>query len=395
MRRHVESVGVQERLEHEIEFWWDKLGGKRRALWLAGGCAVGFFVGAVVFGGVMGAAAATGDGDTVPRARSVLVVPVFRDAGLREFRGSGLTRAVDRAELSFTVGGRLASRRVQIGDHVGAGDVLAELDRAPFENAVRAAAGGARQASAQSRQAARDRRRLRSLSDAEVTSTMELEQATTAVRTFGGGRTSARAQLDEARRMLAEANLVAPFAGVVTDVLLQPGEFAMPGRPVLILSGDDGIEIEVEVPEVAVGRIEPGSSVHVSLPLADIEGLTGTVRVVGLAASHQGRVFPVIVRLPDAPRVVPGMAAEIVFQVQVEPELAVPVTAVVDPGGHHPTVFKVHNGRAHRVAVTVHDLVEGRVTVRGALAEGDHVVVGGHGGLTDGEEVHVQGRPTR
>jgi multidrug efflux pump subunit AcrA (membrane-fusion protein) len=85
----------------------------------------------------------------------------------------------------------------------------------------------------------------------------------------------------------------------------------------------------------------------------------------------------------------PGMTATVALQVPVQPSLSVPLAAIADPTGTSPQVVTVHGETAHRVAVEVLDLHEGRVAVRGALQTGDEVVVGGHGALADGATVQV------
>jgi membrane fusion protein (multidrug efflux system) len=71
------------------------------------------------------------------------------------------------------------------------------------------------------------------------------------------------------------------------------------------------------------------------------------------------------------------------------PELAVPVAAVVDPGGGRPAVFRVVDGRAERVEVRPGPVVGDRLVVQGKLGPGDVVVVSGHTTLADGDPVEV------
>jgi RND family efflux transporter MFP subunit len=304
-----------------------------------------------------------------------------------------MSRPARHAELSFTIGGRVDERPVDIGDEVEAGQVLARLDPRPLENQLKAAQASVREVRAHLGRAYRDRRRTYDLSKAEVTSSAQLDEATSSVRALRAGRLQASAQLDEAKRMLEEATMRAPFAGTVSEVLIEPGEFATPGRPVIILSGGGGLEVEVEVPESEIHHIERGSSVEVDFPLAGKEGIEGSVKQVGRTTARVGRVFPVVVRLHEPEGVVPGMAAEVSFAIQRDRGLSVPVAAVINPGGQHPAVFRVVDGRVERVDVEVLELVDDRVTVVGGLEPDDRVVVGGHGGLVEGERVLVGNAP--
>ncbi len=321
--------------------------------------------------------------------RPVQIAKVTHDDGVREFRASGITRAINRAELSFTLGGRLMARPVDIGDEVHAGDVLAQIDQAPLKTAVQAAAAQAREATAHLSEAYRARHRSRVLARDDAVSQAQVDQVTAQLRALRAGGAAARSQREEAVRMLDEATLRAPFDGIVSQVLLEPGEFAVPGRPVVVLSGVAGDEVEVEVPESQIARINAGSAVEVNMPLAGLKNIHGTVRLVGHSAGQVGRQFPVVVRIDPTAPVVPGMAAEVVFHTHVAPGMSLPAIAILNPNGDSPSVFVVKAGRAKRVPVHVRELVDNRAIVTAGVQEGEPVVVGGQAALVDGEAVSI------
>jgi hypothetical protein len=69
--------------------------------------------------------------------------------------------------------------------------------------------------------------------------------------------------------------------------------------------------------------------------------------------------------------------------------LAVPVGAIVNPGGRKPSLYRLKGQNVEKIQVEVGHLIGERVTVIGPLAIGDEVVVGGQRGLIDGEQVEV------
>jgi RND family efflux transporter MFP subunit len=370
------DVDVDLLVEHEA-----RLSRRRGSAWIVAASAVALLVITAVAAAVVHATASR-EPDRREGPRVVPVMTVMHDDGARALRASGLTRSAQRADLSFTVGGRLVERPVEVGDRLTSEDLIARIDPRGFENALAAADARTREVRANLGRAYRVRRRTRVLSDEDITSTADLEQATANVAALHAARAAARSQGEEAQRLLSETLLKAPFDGVVEAVLVEP---------ITILSGDTGMEVEVEVPESFVHRIAEDDRVMIDLPLADISGLTGVVRRVGASAGSVGRQFPVVVRLDSDERIVPGMAAEVTFTVRTGHGISVPIESVIDPGGDRPAVVVVREGRAERVEVEVVDLVEDRARVRGEVVVDELVIVGGHGALVTGSE--VIGRP--
>jgi RND family efflux transporter MFP subunit len=333
---------------------------------------------------------------TVKRVRVATVEPA-RDA--REVRFSGVTRAVRRARLAFTLGGRVVERPVEVGDRVAAGEVIARLDDRELRNAVATARGSLTELAARRAQSERDLERVERLAGVDAATSEELERVRAAAESLRAAESAAEARLREAERLLDEARLTAPFAGTVTDVHLEPGEFAGPGRAVVDLSGAGGLELRVEVPESVVGRIAEGDEVTVHLPLLD-RTVDGRVDSVARSAAGAGSLFPVVASLPPEPGLAAGSTAELVLHLELDDALSVPVEAVVDPGGRRPAVYRLDGVRAAgdaengwqvaKVEVDVGSLLGDRVSIRGDLEVGDRVVVGGQRGLLDGEAVEVE-----
>jgi RND family efflux transporter MFP subunit len=307
------------------------------------------------------------------------------------FRAHGVVRARERAMLSFTVPGRLIARPVRVGDRVRAGTLLARIDRRGYDHGARAADASARQAATLLAQQQRDHERLAQLGEAKAVSREQLDRIRSAVEAAQASHEAAAVQRAEAERALRETELRAPFDGVVVSVHLEPGEFAGAGQPVLVLSGAGGLEVEVEVPGRVAERIVHGSAARIRFPL-DAEGeYSAEVASVGASAGGPGRLFPVLFTFDAAavPGVRPGSAAEITFETRAPKELTVPAGAVVAPSGVDAAVFRVRDGRAERVPVTLGVLHGERVAVRGELAAGDAIVVAGYTGLVPNEAVEV------
>jgi len=196
-------------------------------------------------------------------------------------------------ELGFRTGGKVVERLAEVGDSVKAGQVLARLDPADYQLAVKAAADQMQAASVDAQQAASDEARFhRLLADGSVGAADHERQKARA--------DAAVARLDQAKRQLelarnreAYATLVAPYAGVITTLRFERGQVIAEGQPVLSLARDGEREIVTELPEDWVGRArslvataapwnDPKSPVHLVLrelsPQANVQGRTYRAR---------------------------------------------------------------------------------------------------------------------
>jgi RND family efflux transporter MFP subunit len=289
--------------------------------------------------------------------------------------------------LGFSLPARLSRRPVEVGDHLKKGALIAVLDVRQFDNAVASAQARKAELQAQHRQAERDRNRFAQLHKEKVVPVSEFERVSAAADRLEAALATAEAGLREARRARSEAELRAPFSGTITAVRLEPGEWAVPGRPVVEMSGDGNVEVEVDVPENVIGRLSAGQQVEVALPFAGNRRIAGRVDAVARAALSSGSLFPLVVSLDAAADVIPGMTAEVTLSVPTEPRLLVPVDAVVNPGASRPSVFVVSGDTAREVTVALGSFAGDNVVVFGELAGGDAVVVSGHTALADGQKV--------
>jgi RND family efflux transporter MFP subunit len=267
--------------------------------------------------------------------------------------------------------------------------VVATLDAREYELAREAAAASLSELEVRLAQARRDLSRAEELAEAKAATAEEVEQVRAGAAALEAARSAAAARRNETRRLCDESVLRAPFAGTVTEVRLEPGEWVMPGQPVIGLSGDGVVEVLVEAPEPVRARLEVGQPVEVGLPFSD-RSVTGSITQLAAAASGPGRLFPVEVTLPSGPGIVSGLTAEVVLTLRKERQLVVPLAAVLNPGSSTPAVFRIAEEQATLVPVQLGRMADGGVEVVGSLAPGDLVAISGHTSLADGDVVEVR-----
>jgi RND family efflux transporter MFP subunit len=308
----------------------------------------------------------------------------------RTQRFSGALRARRSATLGFLLSGRLVGRKVELGAKVKRGQVLATLDARELNNALRGSTAALDEVTTRKRQMDRDALRTDGLWRAGVATEQEHERVQAQKSVLGATQRATEVRLRESRRLLSETVLRAPFDGTVVAVHGERGELVGPTMPVVEISGDDRLELEVAVPEQTLAKLQPNTSVVVDLPIMGARGMSGVVSRIGSAAAGAGRLFPVVIDLVDPdPDARPGMTAEVALPVSAKAALSVPVAAVRDPSGTAPKVMRLEGDAVHEVPVRVFELLTDRVLVQGELRAGDRVVVAGHAFLLDGDHVAV------
>lgn len=302
----------------------------------------------------------------------------------------GVARAQRRSRVAFALAGRLTSRGPSLGDHVSKGAVLARLDARKQSLALDAARASQAEATVRKAEAIRDRDRVARLAADGAATTEELESLQAVVDAMVAVVDAAAARVGDAERQQGETVLRAPFAGTVTAVFAEPGEFRSVGQPILELSGDGAVEVELAVPESLITGLSPGTEVAVRKPAQAASVEAGRILTIGSASGRARALFPVLVSLDDS--TLAGTSIEVSLrpesaspEASVADDVIVPIDAVVDPSGRQPVVFRLHEkdggARVERVPVAIGVLVDGWVTVRGSLAAGDRVVVAGQRGL--------------
>jgi RND family efflux transporter MFP subunit len=313
-----------------------------------------------------------------PAAVPVRSTPVARGALAVPVRASGTVHPKDERLLAFKVGGLVSRVRVQAGDRVRRGQVLAELD-------VTELAAGARQAREGLAKAERDAARARTLADQGALPRSAAEDAETGARV-------ARAGADAADFNVRRALLTAQDDGWVEQRMSEPGEVVGPGQPILRVSGRGrGFVVRLGLPDRDVLGLRPGQPAAVTLDARPGVALAGAVSEIARSASRGTGTWDVEVRLlpRDTADLLGGLTAKVEIAREVQVPAAVPLAALVDADGSQGAVFAVDEGRARRVPVRIAALQGDQAILAGALPGVTRIVTDGAASLSDGAAVKV------
>ena len=204
-----------------------------------------------------------------------------------------------------------------------------------------------------------------------------------------------RAQLHQAEALAAsaqirlhDATVAAPFAGTVTQRLVEPGETVSPATPAFVVAQVDEVYAELAVPERHRAALRQGQQAGITIDALPGQRFVGRIEEIQPAATIASRSFTVKVRVPNAQGALrPGMFARGTITLAVRRNvLQIPDTAVLLTTGRS-IVFVVQDGKAIRREVAVGESQNGTVEVKSGLNDGDQVVTAGAEGLTDNQPV--------
>ncbi len=257
----------------------------------------------------------------------------------------GTVRAAQTAQLSAQIVASVLQVKVAEGARVHAGEVLVVLDSAPQRaglEGANAAIQAARQeivaADSESALAASTLKRYESLQEKRSVSPHEMDEVQARAKSAAARRDMAHAQLAQAEAGLAQARSMegytrirAPFDGVVTAKLADPGVMAAPGVPLLTVEDTRKFRLEVTVDESKIAEVKLGESVPVSLNSLGADMQAKVVQIVP-AADPGSRSFLVKLELPADARVRSGLFGRAVFAHGTRQAVVLPKSSVVQRG---------------------------------------------------------------
>jgi len=333
--------------------------------------------------------------EVVERIRAIKTVTVSERGSGQLTRYPGLIEAVDTSILSFEVAGNTREVNVNVGDRVTEGQVLATLDKTPFQLNVEAAQAEVGRAKAVLAEKTTEYDRQDTLFKKEWVSKAAFDQATAARDSAASSLSYANSKLNLARRDLEKTVLAAPFDGVIAAKYADPFQEVARGEKIFDIYIEGAMEVVLSVPETRIGDIYLGLPADVGFPGERIQPLGGRVSEIGSVASD-ANAFPVKVILVDAPpSVLPGMTAEASLVLGGNDETTsylVPFSAIAageEPGRGYVFVFDSATSTVRQTPVRGVGVRDNRVMITEGLEAGEIIAVAGVSFLRDGQKVRL------
>ncbi|WMN59574.1 efflux RND transporter periplasmic adaptor subunit [Pseudoalteromonas xiamenensis] len=327
-----------------------------------------------------------------PVSRPVKLFAVGSGHIQKSLRYPGSVSAVKQSVLAFEVPGKIIDVRVNEGDLVEAGDVLATLDARDYQAQLE-------RAETEKDIAKLDFERFSAALKANAVTTQAYEQAKSAFEVAESGLTQAKKALDDTR-------LIAPFSGRITSKEIEQFATVYAKQPVMHIHSDTELEMVVEVPEVdwAKGRnvrsareIKLEDQLFVEVSALPNERFDGQITEFSGKADSITRTFKVTVGFSSTSNlsISPGMTGHVLYQPKntdgKEGALYIPVDAVLGETDSSPFVWRLDNetGAVYKTPVELGAISADLVEVKQGLEKGDRIATSGLSSLRNGALVHA------
>ncbi|TFW27065.1 efflux RND transporter periplasmic adaptor subunit [Duganella callida] len=305
---------------------------------------------------------------------------------------SGEVRARVESRLGFRVGGKIISRKVDVGTLVRKGQVLMQLDPQDLQLSQAQALANLRAAETN-----------RDLAKAELARYQELRSKSFVSQTVLDSKEStykaAQATVDAQQAMYrgqsnqaAYSALLSDTDGVVTSVDAEIGQVVSPGTPVVRVAKSGEKEIVIGIPEDKVDTLRQVPDVQVRLWADPDHSVAGRIREISPVADPSTRTYTFKVAIPDSlAEAKLGMTAVVQFASRTAtPQIKVPLTALFYEKSAS-SVWVVENGVVRLVPVTIGGVAGNDIILAGGVQAGQTVVTAGVNLLKPGQKVTILG----
>lgn len=327
-----------------------------------------------------------------PRPVKVVIAAAEQD---KVASSTGVVRARIETDMAFRTLGRMMSRKVDVGDLVHRGDVLAEIDPLALQLAVRSAEAELRSAQAQSANAATNETRKRRLIQSKAVSIADHDLAEQQLKSATANAVKATASLAKAHEQLGYSELRAEFDGVVTATAAEMGQTVSTGQPILKLARLEQRDVIVDVAEAQFSTVRLEDRFNVALQLDSRIQAIGVVREIAPQADPNTRTYRLKIAIDqslDIFRLGAVVTATPLVEERNEP-IALPVSAIRSEGGAS-QVWVLDRSTAkvslRSVEIDASTSDARSVVVQSGLSEGEEIVIAGVDELTDGQKVKLE-----
>ncbi len=324
-------------------------------------------------------------GSALRNAALVTTDTVTRSDFVRFVEIQGTVQSDKVVNVTSEVPGRILSLRVEEGDAVRKGQLIAELDLEQVKKQLE-------EAETALDLARTVYQRQKSLWDQNIGSEIQFLEAK-------NNKERLEKNLESLRLQLAKSKVYAPISGVVDRKLTKEGEYASPGAPIVQLLDVNNLKVEAAVPETYLRAVRKGEPVKVKFPALNQEQ-QARISLVGSTINNANRTFKVEARVRNTNGMLkPNLLAVMFIKESEQKEVViVPLEVVQQEVSGKEYVFVLERGErsalARKMYVETGDSYGGNIIITEGLSGGETLIVEGARGLADQQPIRVKTQAT-
>ena len=294
---------------------------------------------------------------------------------------NGTIEADVAIKSSFQVSGNVVHVPVSIGDFVKKNQLIAQIDATIYSSQYE-------QQLAQVRLAKENYERINNVFQKGSIAEIRMLEARSQ---YEQAQAAAKMTYENVRH----AKLYAPMDGYVSAKMMDVGDLAQPGQPVVEIVNINAVKAVFPIPDGEINSITKGDSANVNLPTLD-KSVIGIVDEVSIQSNQGSPVYTAYVKLnnPDK-QIKPGMTCNVRLQDKVDQNknvkevIVIPSESIAVTEDGKQYVYIVDNGIAERKYIETGELYDSGIVVKKGLAKGDHLIISGYHKLTQSTPVEI------
>jgi membrane fusion protein (multidrug efflux system) len=292
----------------------------------------------------------------------------------------GVAQPIEVRNVSAEMGGRVLAAPAEEGALIKKGDLLLRVD-------ARNGTAQIKLLKSQVSSAQREYNRVKKLAAEGLATPQQVDQSQSQLEQTKLG-------LNQAKVGQGMSTVRSPFTGVVAMKMLEVGEYAGPGQPIVQLIDTSTIKLEVTIPESMVNFIKVNDDVQVEFSSIG-KAVTGKVVRRGVTVTQPTQTFPIEIHIPnESGDLMPGMRARVVVpKLQIEGAVVVPRDALLEGVFQREAMVAIdRKGDLAKAELRVVEIGESRgnsIVITQGLKAGDKLITRGHRNVVNGTVVRI------
>jgi RND family efflux transporter MFP subunit len=292
--------------------------------------------------------------------------------------------------IAAEVGGRIISVKVDVGQAIKAGQIMAEIDATDFRLGKQLVNADIKRLHALIKAQQLQVKRFQKLVRQKSANQSSLDDAEAQLGSLQAQLVGARVRLQQADRNITKARITSPVDGRVTERKVSVGDYLNPGTPVFRITTLNTLQARLPFPQALASRLQIGQTVHLTSPIMPGSEVVSKISEISPEISPSNLAINVIIDVENPGGWEPGASVSGKVRVAEHQDAVVVAEGSIIRRPAGLVVYKIEQGKALEIPVTTGLRKRGRVEILSGVQPGDRLALDGAAYLTDGVSVDVK-----